>query len=53
MARTFYMDYRSSPTRMNVESDNTPVNRLYFPPVTICPDVLFNMQKSEAFLNTL
>ncbi|EDV55726.1 sodium channel protein Nach [Drosophila erecta] len=53
MAHTFYIDYRSTPTRMNVESDNTPVSRLYFPPVTICPDVLFNMQKSEAFLNTL
>ncbi|XP_037716564.1 sodium channel protein Nach [Drosophila subpulchrella] len=53
MAHTFYMDYRGSPTRMNVESDNTPVNNLYFPPVTICPDVLFNMQKSKAFLSTL
>ncbi|XP_017077784.1 sodium channel protein Nach isoform X2 [Drosophila eugracilis] len=53
MAHTFYMDYRSSPTRMNVDSDHTPVNNLYFPPITICPDVLFNMQKSEAFLKTL
>ncbi|EDV37462.1 nach, isoform A [Drosophila ananassae] len=53
MARTFYIDFRSNPTRMNVESDSTPVNTLYFPPVTICPDVLFNMQKSEAFLQTL
>ncbi|XP_017108335.2 sodium channel protein Nach [Drosophila bipectinata] len=53
MARTFYIDFRSNPTRMNVESDNTPVSNLYFPPVTICPDVLFNMQKSEAFLKTL
>ncbi|KAI8039941.1 hypothetical protein M5D96_007366 [Drosophila gunungcola] len=53
MAHTFYMDYRSSPTRMNVESDHTPVSNLYFPPVTICPDVLFNMQKSKAFLKTI
>ncbi|KAH8372850.1 hypothetical protein KR009_006574 [Drosophila setifemur] len=53
MAHTFYIDYRSNPTRMNVESDFTPVNNLYFPPVTICPDVLFNMQKSKVFLRTL
>ncbi|KAH8291358.1 hypothetical protein KR054_010966 [Drosophila jambulina] len=53
MAHTFYVDYRSNPTRMNVESDHTPVTNLYFPPVTICPDVLFNMQKSKAFLETL
>ncbi|XP_068147632.1 LOW QUALITY PROTEIN: sodium channel protein Nach [Drosophila tropicalis] len=53
MAQTFYADYRSNPTRMNVESDHTPVNYLYFPPITICPDVLFNMEKSQAFLQTL
>ncbi|SPP72777.1 blast:Sodium channel protein Nach [Drosophila guanche] len=53
MAHTFYVDFRSSPTRMNVESDYTPINSLYFPPVTICPEVLFNMQKSKAFLETL
>ncbi|EDW33593.1 GL11823 [Drosophila persimilis] len=53
MAHTFYVDFRSNPTRMNVESDFTPLSNLYFPPVTICPEVLFNMQKSKAFLETL
>lgn len=53
MAQTFYADYRRSPTRMNVESDHTPVSRLYFPPITICPEVLFNMEKSRAYLQTL
>ncbi|KAH8420980.1 hypothetical protein KR222_000370 [Zaprionus bogoriensis] len=53
MAQTFYADYRRSPTRMNVESDHTPVSRLFFPPITICPEVLFNMDKSRAFLETL
>ncbi|XP_017835494.1 sodium channel protein Nach [Drosophila busckii] len=53
MAHTFYADYRRSPTRMNVESDHTPVSKLYFPPITICPEVLFNMDKSKAFLQQL
>ncbi|KAH8298558.1 hypothetical protein KR044_011688 [Drosophila immigrans] len=53
MAQTFYADYRRSPTRMNVESDHTPVSKLFYPPVTICPEVLFNMAKSKAFIETL
>ncbi|EDV98370.1 sodium channel protein Nach [Drosophila grimshawi] len=53
MTQTFYADYRSSPTRMNVESDHTPVSKIYFPPITICPEVLFNMDKSRAFIETL
>ncbi|EDW10533.2 uncharacterized protein Dmoj_GI18494 [Drosophila mojavensis] len=53
MTLTFYADYRSSPTRMNVENDHTPVSRLYFPPITICPEVLFNMDKSKAYIDSL
>ncbi|XP_030388345.1 sodium channel protein Nach [Scaptodrosophila lebanonensis] len=53
MVHTFYIDYRSNPTRMNVENDHTPVTTIYFPPVTICPEVLFNTQQSKAFLQTL
>lgn len=53
MTHTFYADYRSSPTRMNVENDHTPVSKLYFPPITICPEVLFNMDKSKAYIESL
>lgn len=53
MAQTFYADYRRSPTRMNVESDHTPVSKAFFPPITICPEVLFNMDKSKGFIEKL
>ncbi|KAM7342772.1 nach isoform 2-T2 [Cochliomyia hominivorax] len=43
----------SNPTRMNVENDHVPISSLIFPPTTICPEVMYNMQKSKAFLQTL
>ncbi|XP_065368706.1 sodium channel protein Nach [Calliphora vicina] len=53
MVVTFYVDYRSNPTRMNVENDHAPISSLIFPPTTICPEVMYNMQKSKEFLETL
>lgn len=53
MVYTFYVDYRSNPTRMNVENDHAPIASTLFPPTTICPEVMYNMQKSKAFLETL
>lgn len=53
MVFTFYVDYHSNPTRMNVENDHAPISSLLFPPVTICPEVAHNTQKSKLFLEQL
>ena len=53
MVFTFYVDYRSNPTRMNVENDHAPIASIFFPPVTICPEVIYNTQKAKHYLETL
>uniref|UniRef100_A0A1I8PAZ4 Sodium channel protein Nach n=1 Tax=Stomoxys calcitrans TaxID=35570 RepID=A0A1I8PAZ4_STOCA len=53
MVFTFYVDYQSSPTRMNVENDHAPTASVLFPATTICPEVMNNMEKSKAYLETL
>lgn len=53
MVFTFYVDYRSNPTRMNVENDHAPTAGVLFPATTICPEVLNNREKSKAYLETL
>ena len=53
MVVTFYVDYRSNPTRMNVENDHAPIASILFPPVTICPEVMYNTQKTKHYLETL
>ncbi|XP_037955002.1 sodium channel protein Nach [Teleopsis dalmanni] len=53
MVCTFYIDYRSNPTRMNVENDHAPISNLLFPAVTVCPEVLFSGQRSTNYVQTL
>lgn len=53
MVLTFYMEYRSNPTRMNAENDRTPISSLMFPPTTICAEAMYNINKSIKFLETL
>uniref|UniRef100_A0A1I8N521 Sodium channel protein Nach n=1 Tax=Musca domestica TaxID=7370 RepID=A0A1I8N521_MUSDO len=53
MVFTFYVDYRSNPTRMNVENDHAPIDSILFPATTICPEVLYNLEKSKAYFETL
>ncbi|XP_053966053.1 sodium channel protein Nach [Anastrepha ludens] len=53
MVITFYLDYRSNPTRMNIATDNAPVESLTFPAVTICPEALHNVQRIKVYLETL
>ncbi|XP_061402428.1 sodium channel protein Nach [Musca vetustissima] len=53
MVFTFYVDYRSNPTRMNVENDHAPIDSILFPATTICPEVFNNIEKSKAYLETL
>ncbi|XP_073813207.1 nach [Musca autumnalis] len=53
MVFTFYVDYRSNPTRMNVENDHAPIESILFPATVVCPEVLNNMEKSKAYLETL
>ncbi|XP_050324973.1 sodium channel protein Nach [Bactrocera neohumeralis] len=53
MVYTFYMSYRSNPTRMNVEKDHAPIDSLIFPAVTICTETLYNIQKAKSYIGTL
>ncbi|XP_011187206.2 sodium channel protein Nach [Zeugodacus cucurbitae] len=53
MVYTFYMSYRSNPTRMNIEKDHAPVDSIIFPAVTICPETLYNIEQAKSYLATL
>ncbi|XP_017492072.1 PREDICTED: sodium channel protein Nach [Rhagoletis zephyria] len=53
MVITFYLDYRSNPTRMSIEKDTAPVESLTFPAVTICPEVLYNVAQTKRYLEAL
>ncbi|XP_004517829.1 sodium channel protein Nach [Ceratitis capitata] len=53
MVINIYLDYRSNPTRLNIEKNHAPIESLTFPAVTICPETTFNVEQSKKYLGEL
>lgn len=53
LVHTFWLRYKSNPTRMNVESNHVPINNLEFPTLTLCQLNRLNYDNAQKLLKTL
>ncbi|XP_059611780.1 sodium channel protein Nach-like [Phlebotomus argentipes] len=53
LVNTFWEEYKTNPTRMNVESVNVPISELDFPAVTFCNVNRIIIERTEEFAESL
>lgn len=53
LVETFWLRYKSNPTRLSVVTKHEPITRLVLPGVTICPVDRIDIHRATQFINRL
>lgn len=53
LVETFWLRYKSNPTRLTVVTKHEPITRLRLPGITICPVDRIDLSRASTFIRTL